>query len=255
MKKAAPAKPKVTGTKAPAKTISPVKKTSPTKPTTNSGVKTTAKTTTGVKKAVGNPPAKKEETKQEVPKEEIKPVLLEQETSLTGITNAIDEIWKKGKIPVVLDSTDNFNTFLKYKGTLVDLSEHLVKKAVDQDYTDNDFFEITRKKIVYGMKAGSLLAFYFENFTNNFQDFYAPAEYFKDLNKFMTPDSFKEKEYYKKTFLKEEEDVDNMGNKGWYEADKEFKHCFVFASKTVIEDVTEKVKLPIERIVIVKIVG
>jgi len=45
---------------------------------------------------------------------------------------------------------------------------------------------------------------------------------FNDVNSLFNPTILKNKEFYKKNILNEEEDVDSFGNKGWFEHKDEF---------------------------------
>lgn len=261
MKKASPTKPATkpankpatkpsatTGVKAGPKPVvtNPVKKTAV--PVKGKVVGTNA----AVKKPATNSPTKKVVAKEEETKIDT-PVLVQHECTLTAIGGKIDQVWNNGKIPLVIDGSDNYSTFLKYKGTVVDISEHLVKKAVDKDYSDTEFVELARKKFVYGLKSGSILAFFFDNFVNSFKEIFAEAEFFQDKVKFFNPASFLDKTYYKPTFLRGEEDIDNFGNKGHFESDKDFKMCFVYSSKTTLEEIEAKANLPLSNFELINI--
>ena len=51
---------------------------------------------------------------------------------------------------------------------------------------------------------------------------------FNDVKSLFNPAVMKSKEFYKKNILKEEEDVDNFGNKGWFEHKDEFQLLVLF---------------------------
>ena len=86
--------------------------------------------------------------------------------------------------------------------------------------TQAQAIEQLRKALVYCMKAGDRLVLYCGNISPDFKTL------FNDSKDFPTEKIFNFQEWHQKdtykSILREDEDVDTFGNKGWFEMNEKF---------------------------------
>jgi len=80
---------------------------------------------------------------------------------------------------LIQDLTGNYFTFLKYKGAFFDFEEHIVKNSENDPVKKAEFIEGGRKRMMYSMKAGTVISFYFGKFKGNLKDFFSGTNWFE----------------------------------------------------------------------------
>ena len=150
---------------------------------------------------------------------------------LTQMDKAVEDSWNNGKTAFFFDTTGTASRFYDYKGKLVDISKAMVQMSMGAKTLD-EFKEELRKSFYFAMKNGDTLCFYSDKLIGRFNEYcdeeYLPEEIFE-------PEKIVNKEVYK-TILREGEDVDNFGNKGWFEMREEFKVCMIVEREPDAED-------------------
>ena len=153
---------------------------------------------------------------------------------LTGMEKAVEDSWSNNKTAFFFDQTGTASRFYVYKGKLVELNRSMVQMSMGAKTVD-ELKEELRKAFYFAMKSGDTLCFYSDKLIGRFNEYfdeeYLPEEIFE-------PEKIKDKELYKK-ILREGEDVDSFGNKGWFEMKEDFKVCMIVEREPDAEDNNE----------------
>ncbi|CAI2381816.1 unnamed protein product [Moneuplotes crassus] len=138
--------------------------------------------------------------------------------NLTELETAIEDAWTENKVPFFFDTQGNAEIFFKYKANLVELSRMQVALAAEETTVD-DVKEKMRAQLVYSLKAGDAYVIFLDKLMGKFEDYYDEECIPKEL---FDPTEIVKPEIYKK-ILKEDEDVDNFGNKGGFYHQETFR--------------------------------
>ena len=141
---------------------------------------------------------------------------------LTALQKAIDESWENGKTAFIFDPTELAPRFFVYSGKLVELNRTMVKMSMGAA-TLEDLREEIRRQFYFAMKNGETLAFYSDKLIGRFNEYFDEKSIPEEI---FDPKQITDENIYKK-ILKEDEDVDNFGNKGYFSMKDEFKVCMI----------------------------
>ena len=150
---------------------------------------------------------------------------------LTGLQNAVEDSWSRGKTAFFFDTTGTASRFFVYSGRLYELHKTMVQMCMGAQTLDG-LKEELRKAFYYAMKNGETLCFHSDKLIGRFNEYcdeeYLPEEIFE-------PEKIVDKTIYKK-ILREGEDVDQFGNKGWFEMRDGFNVCMIVQREPDAED-------------------
>ena len=168
--------------------------------------------------------------------------------NLTSLETAVEEAWNNNKIAYFFDTTENAATFFNYKGTLCEIGKMQLAVSIGQKTVD-DLKEDVRLRVKTAF-MGDTLAFDVGKSVAKFSEYFDETNIRKEL---FEPENIVNKDIYKK-MIREEEDVDVQGNKGWFEMKPEFKVCVL---STMAPDDEDAAKigdhLPLDRLEFIKI--
>ena len=170
-----------------------------------------------------------------------KPAIIE--IKLPAIDQTLKEIWSRNKFPLIMDTTGNYTTFLKYKGSQADYTEYSLLEKMGKK-TKADFIEEVRKFIYISMKNGHTFALFLDKTIVNLKDFFKDAPFFV-IPDVLTPTKVQSPEFYKAKLLKPEEDEDSFGNKGCFKLRDEFNMCLLFHTDNW-EEISKGINLPLD---------
>ena len=171
------------------------------------------------------------------------------EIKLPELEKAVKEAWDEGKVAFLFDQTGNASVFFRYKAKLIECARSVVQVAMGATEPD-DVVEQWRRSYVYAMKSGDTCVFHMDKVAPDFKHKYSSAM-------FPVPTIFDKAEITKKpvykTMVKPAEDVDNFGNRGWFEMDDNFKVALL--SSLTPEDLDDyKDRVPLDKCRLFKIV-
>ncbi|CAI2381633.1 unnamed protein product [Moneuplotes crassus] len=138
--------------------------------------------------------------------------------NLTELETAIEDAWTENKVPFFFDTQGNAEVFFKYKANLVELNRMQVALAAEETTVD-DVKEKIRTHLLYALKSGSCIVFFVDKLMGKFEDYYDESFLPKEI---FDPTEIVKPEIYKK-ILKEDEDMDNFGNKGGFYHQETFR--------------------------------
>ena len=165
------------------------------------------------------------------------------ETILTQAPEKIKEIWERNKIPLIIDKSGNFNTFLKYKGSMADYTEFSLLEKMGKK-TKEAFIEEFRMLMVASMRNGHTMCLFFDKSIFDVRSFFKDVPYFV-IPDILTPKQLQNKDFYKKKVLLPEEDKDVQGNVGYFEIRDDFNFIFLFHADDAVE-IQKTINLPSE---------
>ena len=164
-----------------------------------------------------------------------------EEIKLAALEKATEKAWEESLVPFFFDETGNASVFFNYKGKVVECAKGAVQAAMDPDKVP-DIVEGWRKLFVAAMKIGTTCVL---NIDKTAPDFMTKF----NGEMFPVPKIFQKEEITKKevylTMVKEEENVDTFGNKGWFEQKENFKVA-VLSGRSADCVADYKDKLPLE---------
>ncbi len=169
--------------------------------------------------------------------------------ALGDLMPVIKEAQETKKALLFFDETKNLSVFFSYKATLFELNKEMLSMALKKK-TKEEVNERFRKMIVNTMKSGDNLAIFVDSSIPNFKEEFTDATC-------VHPDIFDlevmdKKENYK-TMVREEEDVDNFGNKGWYEKKDDWIISVVTVASIEDEGATAMKNLPLDKFMVVRV--
>ena len=171
------------------------------------------------------------------------------EIKLPELEKAVKEAWDEGKVAFLFDQTGNASVFFRYKAKLIECARSVVQVAMGAAQPD-DVVEEWRRSYVYAMKSGDTCVFHMDKVAPDFLNKYKGTM-------FPVPAIFDKAEITKKpvykSMLKSAEDVDNFGNRGWFEMDEKFQVALL-SSLTPEELDDYKDRVPLEKCSLIKIV-
>jgi hypothetical protein len=150
-----------------------------------------------------------------------------------------------GKIPVLVDTTYQVETFLKYKGRIIDIADLSLKKSkgtIQEADLDREIRQSLRSSIFSGeivcFFIGGEMDFDLIKFMKEFKWF--------DKSTFFNYKNLSNKDYLlKQGILKSDEDYDENKNKGFWRISSNFRFCVVYSiTDSFLKDV--KKQLPSE---------
>lgn len=203
------------------------------------------------KAEVKEQPHAEEKKVQEAPKTVAPQTLEATEVKLQEIVPALERIWAKNKTPLILDTTGNYYTFLKYKGTILDY-ETMEINGDARTEKKAEGIESTRKQLYFAMK-GATCAFYFAGFRYSLKEYFKNTAWMADMESIFTPSKLKDEKFYKKVILKPEEDVDGFGNKGFFDIKDGFGLVLLLTGQN-FDEIYQKMDLPLQCFEALKIV-
>ena len=153
---------------------------------------------------------------------------------LTDLERQVDETWTNGKIPYFFDNQGNASTFYNYKGTLVELNKLQLGVTLGQKTVD-DVKETLRLKFKSAMANGDTLAIFTGETTGKFSDYFDESYFPKEI---FEPENIVKSEIYKKC-VREDEDQDVFGNKGYFAMRDGFKVAVITTKRPDDEDNSE----------------
>ena len=164
-----------------------------------------------------------------------------EEIKLPALEKATCEAWDEGLVPFFFDETGNASVFFNYKGKVIECAKGAVQAAMDPDKVP-DIVEGWRKLFVTAMKVGTTCVL---NIDKTAPDFLTKF----NSEMFPVPTIFHKEEITKKevyiTMVKEDENVDSFGNKGWFEQKEKFKLA-VLSGRSADSIADYKDKIPLE---------
>ena len=138
---------------------------------------------------------------------------------MTKMAYQIDEARDICRYCVIFDKNENANVFFSYKATMRDL--HVMAVEVELGKKDVDeCLEEVRKGLVYSMRLGDTFVMNIDNLALDFKNKWTDDEVFP-MELISDFDDWRESENYMK-IVKEEENVDLIGNKKCYQMAETF---------------------------------
>jgi len=164
---------------------------------------------------------------------------MQKEITLNQLMSVIDGEPSK-KMLVLVDGTSRVETFLTYKGQVLDINKLSLKQKLNQVSTDELDKEI-RHRIVYHFRLGEKVAFFMDQAISlNLVEFLGQFKWF-DKSTFFNMANLLTRDYYvKHDMIKKEEDKDNFGNQGFWEPKEQSRLIVVINAKP---EEFDKVKL------------
>ena len=168
---------------------------------------------------------------------------------LTELETATESAWADGKVPFFFDTQGSAEVFFRYKAIQVDLCRTQLALTLNQNTLENVKEDI-RKKFISAMANGDTLVFFIDKLMGKFEDYYdetyLPREIF-DPSKITDPDIYKK-------VLREDEDKDVFGNKGYFTMKDGFKVA-VLSTRTPEDEDNSDIpeNLPVDNFEFVKI--
>lgn len=191
----------------------------------------------------GNKAAPEEEKKADLTAAKAKAEPEKIETILTQAPEKIKEIWERNKIPLIIDKSGNFNTFLKYKGSMADYTEFSLLEKMGKK-TKDKFIEEFRIQMVASMRNGHTMCLFFDKSIIDVRSLFKDVPYFV-IPDILTPKQLQNKDFYKKKVLLPDEDKDVQGNVGYFEIREDFNFIFLFHADDAVE-IQKTMNLPFE---------
>ena len=144
-----------------------------------------------------------------------------EEVKLTQMLNSIEKVkHTEKKVALVIDPENNAYTFFKYKGEVIDMTEHLLKENMGKQ-TREESIERARMRLYVGLKSGATTIIAMDKVAKNLDDIFKGSLWWEP-DKLFSPEEVLVEEFYKKKIIKKEEDVDFEGNKGCFLAKSDF---------------------------------
>ena len=133
------------------------------------------------------------------------------------------------KTSIFVDKNEITNTFMTYKGRVVELNKIKVSILANK-MTVKEAEEKIRTNIIGAAFMGEWLAFVLDKNPNfNINDFFKQFSFYSSEEKFFDSKAALTRDYYTKThkLLKDDEDLDAMKNKGFWNPRDGFKILFI----------------------------
>ena len=160
--------------------------------------------------------------------------------SLIEVLSVLENNVINSKPTIFVTSDDKLETFFKYKGNLIDLFElkvNLAMQKLDQKEVEN---KITGS-LVNGIQKGYWNVFHLgKNADLSVKNIFKQFSFYQD--DFFYNDKILDKNFLKSSgILKDEEDVDFFGNKGYYTVHKDSKVIYLIEiGENTLEDFKKK---------------
>ena len=142
-----------------------------------------------------------------------------QTIALTELKAKADLARSEGKYIIIFDTTGNAQVFFRYKAHMTEFAKKVIQVRMNA-CTVEDATEELRRHLVYSMKAGDLFVINSDKLEPDYDTEWNTSKF--PSHKVFDFAAWRDKSNYK-SVLTDDEDVDNFGNKGWYEMKDDFQ--------------------------------
>ena len=134
-----------------------------------------------------------------------------------------------GRYCIIFDKNENANVYFTYKGTMREANKLAVSVIIGHR-TKEEAMEVLRKSLVYSMRIGDVFAINCDNLNLDFNNDWTHPEILpmEEITEF---DEWREDDRYMK-IVKDEENVDLIGNKKCYVMNEKFQMVFLYKYTT-----------------------
>ncbi len=169
---------------------------------------------------------------------------MQREIGFTQILGLLENQPVPEKMPVFVDTTTNVERFLTYKGQVFDINKMDLGQKLGK-IKESDLDKDIRQRLLYCLKAGEKAALFLDQAVSfNLIEFFTQFKWFDKSTFFNVKDNLLKRDYVlKQGMLKEkdkEEDVDMLGNIGFWEGREEKARVIVLINGQ--KDDLEKIK-------------
>ena len=141
------------------------------------------------------------------------------------LAQEIEAAQEMGRYCIIFDKNENANVYFTYKGTMREANKLQVSVTIGHR-TMEEALDVLRKSLVYTMRIGDVFAINCDNLNLNFKDIWTHPDIFP-TDEITDFDEWREDEAYMKV-VKEEENVDLLGNKKCYVMNEKFMMVFLY---------------------------